>query len=109
VPTCDPQGTFEPQAPLSTDVPVAAQQIVEWFVLRWQLELTFEEARVHLGMEVQQRSDQAILQITPALPALFSLVMLFAHQLLQQQELPIRQATWYRKAVPTFSDMLAFV
>jgi hypothetical protein len=41
--------------------------------------------------------------------ALFSLVTLFAHQLLQRQELPVRQAVWYQKSVPTFSDTLAFV
>ena len=46
----------------------AAAQIVEWFVLRWQLEVTFEEARAHLGIETQRQwSDLAILRTTPAL------------------------------------------
>jgi hypothetical protein len=49
------------------------------------------------------------LRTTPALLALFSLVTLFAHQLLQGQHLPTRQAAWYTKEVPTFSDTLAFV
>lgn len=40
---------------------------------------------------------------------LFSLVTLFAHHLLQGRELPVRQAAWYSKALPTFSDTLAFV
>jgi hypothetical protein len=40
---------------------------------------------------------------------LFSLVTLFAHHLLQGQELTVRQAAWYTKALPTFSDTLAFV
>jgi hypothetical protein len=39
----DPLGAFEPQALLSTDQAAAARQIVEWFVLRWQVEVTFEE------------------------------------------------------------------
>ncbi len=34
----DPQRRFDPQALLCTDLDLAAQQIVEWFVLRWQLE-----------------------------------------------------------------------
>jgi len=34
---------------------------------------------------------------------------LFAHQLLQGQELPVRQAAWYIKDVPTFADTIAFV
>jgi hypothetical protein len=106
----DVQGKFDPQALLSTDLRVAAQQIVEWFVLRWQLEVTFEEARAHLGVETQRQwSDLAIVRTTPALLALFSLITLFAHQLLQQQALPVRQAAWYPKSVPTFSDTLAFV
>ena len=106
----DPLGKFEPQALLSTDLSVAAQQIVEWFVLRWQLEVTFEEARAHLGIETQRQwSDLAIVRTTPALLGLFSLVTLFAHQLLQGQDLAVRQAAWYHKTLPTFSDTLALV
>ena len=106
----DPLGEFEPQALLSTDQGAAAAQIVEWFVLRWQVEVTFEEARAHLGIETQRQwSDLAILRSTPALLGLFSLVTLFAHELLQGQELATRQAAWYQKSVPTFSDTLAFV
>jgi len=41
--------------------------------------------------------------------ALFSLVTVFAHQLLDGQPFPLRQAAWYSKALPTFSDTLAFV
>ncbi len=106
----DPHGEFEPQALLSTELTVAPRQIVEWFVLRWQLEVTFEEARAHLGIETQRQwSDLAILRTTPALLGLFALVTLFAHQLLNGQALPVRQAAWYTKALPTFADTLAFV
>src|SRR5206468_7514026 len=57
----DPLGEFEPQALLSTDQAAPAQQILEWFVMRWQLEVTFEEARAHLGIETQRQwSDLAI-------------------------------------------------
>ena len=106
----DPSGRLEPQALLSTDRAVLPRQIVEWFVLRWQLEVTFEEARAHLGIETQRQwSDLAILRTTPALLGLFSLVTLFAHQLLQGQALPVRQAAWYIKPLPTFVDTLALV
>jgi hypothetical protein len=106
----DVLGQFEPQALLSTDQEVAAPQIVEWFVLRWQVEVTFEEARAHLGVETQRQwSDLAIVRTTPALLGLFSLVSVFAHQLLQEQALAARQATWYHKTLPTFSDTLALV
>ena len=106
----DGAGTFKPQALLSTDTRASAQQIVEWFVLRWQLEVTFEEARAHLGIETQRQwSHLAIVRTTPALLGLFSLVTLFAHQLLDGKELNARQAAWYAKRVPTFSDTLALV
>lgn len=106
----DPQGKFVPQALLCTDQGVTATQIIEWFVLRWQVEVTFHEVRSHLGVETQRQwSDLAILRTTPALLGLFSLVTIFAHQLLQEQPLPVRQTAWYTKALPTFADTLAFV
>jgi hypothetical protein len=106
----DPDGKFEPQALLSTNLELTPKEIVEWFVQRWQLEVTFEEARAHLGIETQRQwSDLAILRTTPVLLGLFSLVTLLAHQLLQGREMPVRQAAWYSKALPTFSDTLAFV
>jgi hypothetical protein len=106
----DPTGDFEPQALLSTNLGVSAVQIVEWFVLRWQLEVTFHEGRTHLGVETQRQwSEQAITRTTPALFGLFSLVSLFAHECLQGEPLPLRQAAWYAKTAPTFADTLAFV
>ncbi|HLJ34444.1 MAG TPA: transposase [Ktedonobacteraceae bacterium] len=106
----DPQGQFDPQALLCTDQQAEAAQIIEWFVLRWQMEVTFHEVRAHLGVETQRQwSDLAIVRTTPALLALFSLVTIFAHQLLQGQSLPTRQAAWYSKTLPTFSDTLALV
>src|SRR6266567_46756 len=106
----DPAGRYEPMALLCTDQQVEAVQIVEWFVLRWTVEVTFHEVRTHLGVETQRQwSDLAIARTTPALLGLFSLVTLFAHEGLQGQPLPVRRAAWYAKEVPTFSDTLAFV
>ena len=71
---------------------------------------TFHEVRAHLGVETQRQwSDLAIARTTPALLGLFSLVTIFAQQLLGEQPFPIRQAACYSKALPTFSDTLAFV
>jgi DDE superfamily endonuclease len=106
----DPLGKFTAQALLCTDLEVAPEQIVAWFVLRWQVEVTFAEARRHLGVETQRQwSDLAILRTTPALFGLFSLVTLLVHHLLHGKELPTRQAAWYHKATPSFSDALAFL
>jgi hypothetical protein len=106
----DPKGKFKSQALLCTDPSVNPEQIVQWFVLRWQLEVTFEEVRAHLGVETQRQwSDQAIARTTPALLGLFSLVTLLAHQCAKGGTLPVRQAAWYPKSTPTFADALAIV
>ena len=106
----DPDGEFEPQALLCTNRTLNPVQIVEWFVQRWQLEVTFEEARAHLGLETQRQwSDLAIARTTPALLGLFSWVTLAAHALVHKQNLEPRQTAWYHKPLPTFSDALAWV
>jgi hypothetical protein len=106
----DPHGQFDTQALLCTDRDVAPEQIVAWFVRRWQLEVTFEEARRHLGLETQRQwSERAIRRTTPALLGLFSLVTLFTQHYGGQTPIRVRQAAWYQKAQPTFADALALV
>jgi hypothetical protein len=42
--------------------------VLDCFVRRWQEEVTFEEARAHLGIETQRQwSDKAIARTTPCL------------------------------------------
>lgn len=106
----DPKGRFKPQAFLCTDLSASESEILLWFRQRWQVEVTFEQVREHLGVETQRQwSDLAILRTTPALLALFSLVTLFAHHLQSQQSLSLAKAAWYVKTLPTFSDALASV
>ena len=106
----DPHGKFPPQALLCTDLTVEPVQILAWFIQRWQVEVTFEEARAHLGIETQRQwNDQAIARTTPALFGLFSLVTLLADRHAAQGTLWPRQAAWYPKKIPTFSDALATV
>ena len=77
---------------------------------RWRLEVTFEEARAHLGIETQRQwNDLAIVRSTPLLFALFSLVTLLANTLIKDQTKIVRTAAWYAKEQPTFSDALALV
>jgi hypothetical protein len=88
----------EAEAFFSTDLQLAAEQIVHFFVLRWNIEVTFAEARAHLGMETQRQwSDKAIARTTPCLMALFSLVCLCGIEMLKSQALPILLTAWYKK------------
>jgi DDE superfamily endonuclease len=106
----DPEGGFEPQALLCTDLEADPHKILSWFVMRWQLEVTFQEVRRHLGFETQRQwSEMAIRRTTPALLGLFSLVTVFAHGRMRQAAGAFRQAAWYRKRHPTFADALALV
>ena len=85
-------------------------QILEWFVLRWQLEVTFQEVRSHLGVETQRQwSGRAIARTTPVLMGLFSWTALAAHLLQEQQPMIQRTAAWYAKPAPTFADAIALV
>jgi hypothetical protein len=106
----DPKGEFTTQALLCTDLGADPEQIVRWFVLRWQMETTFQEARRHLGVETQRQwSEMAIRRTTPALLGLFSMVTLLANQRMARSTEAVRRAAWYRKSRPTFSDALALV
>jgi hypothetical protein len=106
----DSQGRFDPQALLSTDPALTAGEIVGYYVRRWQVEVTFEESRRHLGVETQRQwSDAAIARTTPVLLALFSVVTLLATRLVRDGRLPVRTAAWYAKPTPTFCDALAVV
>jgi hypothetical protein len=102
--------SFEPQALLSTDLSQTPEQVLTWFIRRWTMEVTHEEARAHLGMETQRQwNDHAIARTTPALLSLYSIVTLTAHQLLQKEALVVRTTAWYAKVYPTFSDAMAMV
>ncbi|MGE3438873.1 MAG: transposase [Blastocatellales bacterium] len=47
----DPSGELDPKAYFTTDPRQTAVEVLEAFVLRWTIEVTFEESRAHLGVE----------------------------------------------------------
>ena len=106
----DPLGELQPQAFLCTDLNATPADMLQWFVSRWQLEVTFQETRAHLGDETQRQwSNLAIIRTTPALLGLFSLVTLWAHDLAVDRPLVPATAAWYHKSHCTFSDAIAAV
>jgi hypothetical protein len=107
----DPQEEFQPQALLCTDLAAEPEQIISWFVRRWQMESTFQEVRQRLGFETQRHwSELAIRRTAPALLGLFSVITLLAHRhMANKGEDIVRRAAWYDKSCPTFSDALALV
>jgi len=101
----DPEGKLRMEAFFCTDLQATPGQILEWVVMRWSLEVTFEEGRAQLGLETQRQwSDQAIARTTPVLLALFSLVTLLALRLSPDGQIPVPVTAWYH---PTFRIALS--
>ncbi|HEX2911738.1 MAG TPA: transposase [Chloroflexia bacterium] len=91
----DPQEKYETRAYFSTDQSQSPAEIVGDFVKRWNIEVTFEESRAHLGVETQRQwSDKAIERTTPVLFGLFSLACLFADALHPEGKVPLYQTAW---------------
>jgi hypothetical protein len=106
----DPFSKFAAQALLSTNTAASPKQIVDWFIKRWQVEVTFEESRRHLGIETnRQWSEKAINRTTPCLYGMFSLITMVAQELSKGGNLKIRSAVWYQKETATFSDAIGCV
>jgi len=100
------------EALFSTDINHTAKFIVESFVLRWNLEVTFEEVRAHIGVETQRQwSEKAIKRTTPILMGVFSLVCIIADKLnAHGGVIKAISTAWYNKNnCVTFSDIHSHV
>jgi hypothetical protein len=74
------------------------------------MEVTFEDTRAHLEMEMQRQwNTRTIGRTTPALLALSSMITLTAYLLPQEGAPCVRSTAWYRKTRPTFSNAIALV
>jgi len=106
----DPKGNLRTEAFFSTNINATESQILTWFVLRWNIEVTFQELRAHLGLETQRQwSDKAIARTTPALSGIFSFIVLAAIEMLKDDKPNIMNCAWYNKTDATFSDIIAYV
>jgi Transposase DDE domain len=103
----DLEGRWSDAASFCTDERFVPEEILQYVVQRWSMEVTFEEARAPLGLETQRQwSDLAIARTTPVLLGLFSVVALLAVQWHRSGSLVAEQTAWYEKECPTFSDCM---
>lgn len=105
-------GKNEAEVFFSTDIKNTPIQIIDWFVLRWNIEVTFQESRSNLGVETQRQwSDNAIQRSTPLLMALYSILTLIAFKMNSIKELVVHETTsWYdKKGELTFADIIVIV
>jgi hypothetical protein len=95
---------------MTTTVSLTAQQVIEIYIKRWNLEVTFRECREHLGIETQRQwSDGAVERTTPLLFCLYSLIILIGDGLYKRGQIVNRSTAWYQKTSITFSDLLVAV
>jgi hypothetical protein len=107
---CNPAGKLRMEVFCCTDLEAIPVQSLQWVVMRWSVEVTFEEARAHRGLETQRQwSDPTIARTTPIRAALVSLVTVLAWPLSQGGHMPVPVTAWYCKAEPTFADCLTVV
>lgn len=103
----DPEGKRHDEIFFTTDKSLSSAEIVECYVRRWSIEVTFEEARRHLGIEtLRNRTGNAINRSVPMLLALYSLIVVWYSKHRDGVARCSNSAPWYRKTAPTFSDML---
>jgi len=73
----------------------------------WQVEVTFQEGRAHLGLETQRQWSTKRSSAPRRSCSAFSLVTLWTHDLSKSRKLKPRTAAWYPKSMLTFSDAIA--
>ncbi len=103
------EGSINPMCIISTDIEKGVQEIVESYVARWNIEVTFEEMRAQLGFEEQRHwSEKAIDRSTPCLFGMFSIIVLIGIKL-YPKELPTRYSIWEEKEEASFGDVLGAI
>ena len=108
----DTDGTHRDEWFYATDPALAAAEVVGYYTGRWAAEVTFQEARRHLGLETtRQRVKESVLRAGPCLLGLFSVVALTFERHLRdrRRKVPVLETDWYAKEEPTFSDAIACV
>ena len=105
-----PPEQWATQALLATTWAAPPPQRLAWCGRRWQMAVTCEEARAHLGMEPpRQWSAQASARPPPGLVGLYACVSLVAARRLKEQGVPARRAAWAAKQRATCAATMALV
>jgi hypothetical protein len=106
----DEQGTRRDEYFYTTHDAFTPEQIVTLYTVRWNLEVTFQELRAHLGFEkTRQRVPNSVLRMAPCLLGLFSVICLIYHEHLKRHKVTTCDRPCYAKSEPTFTDAIATV
>jgi hypothetical protein len=106
----DAQGTRRDEYFYTTHDGFTPEQLVTLYTLRWNLEVTFQELRAHLGFEkTRQRVENSVLRMTPCRLGLFSVICLIYQEYLKRHKATTCDRPCYTKSEPTFTDAIATV
>lgn len=91
----------------STCHSATAQQVLGWYAQRWSVEVTFHDAKQHLGFEDPPGwTRRAVERTAPMAMFLYSLIVIWFVQHAAHHA-PVTTYPWYRsKQLPSFRDML---
>jgi SRSO17 transposase len=104
----DLEGKRPDQMFYCTKLDWTAKQILSAYACRWAIECTFENCKQFLGLEdPANRLPKAVERTAPMAMFIYSLVVIWFHQV-GHQFLQFPTRPWYRKKEePSFADMLA--
>jgi hypothetical protein len=95
---------------MATNLDMEALHVIESYIKRWNIEVTFRECRDYLGVETQRQwSDLAIARTTPFLFGMYTIITLIGNALYIERGLEAETTAWYKKSSLTFSDLLTAV
>jgi SRSO17 transposase len=100
-------GGRDKQAFYSTVHDASIEQVLWWYAMRWAIEVTFHDAKQHLGFEQPQGWTRTAAERTaPMAMLLYSLIVLWFAQVGHHHYKPVHRP-WYRhKPHASFADML---
>ena len=92
----------------STDVTMTPTQIVEHYIGRWSIEVTFEEIRRHHHIEQNEVwCNQSVRRVLPCLFSLFSLTVIWFKEQLKHKRIEPQSDPWYPKTDFTYADAIS--
>lgn len=107
----DLTGTHRDEYIFATDIHLTPRQIIEAYTGRWAIEVMFEEAREHIGLETTRgRCAKTVLRAEPCLFGLYTLIALWFSELPERERRsPAIKWTGSIKHTLTFSDAVTLV
>jgi hypothetical protein len=104
---CDPARRLAPQAWLSTELDCDPEQILRWFIQRWQLDTTCEDTRAHVALKTSPPAERP--QHSPYHAGFFWALLDGGFDSCSSdpdQRAPVRMAAWYPKERQPFPIQL---